>query len=159
MARGGSSLKSLAKTERPQSAWSAFTRLLGYLLPYRSELVIALLWLVVASAATAAQPALTGLVIDTAVEAASSGEGAGVLLVPALLLVSAAVLGWWSQRAQILRLGQAGQRALFDVREEVFATIQRLSLSYFENVESGDLMSRLINDIETLNSLDRKSVV
>ncbi|MDF1542721.1 MAG: ABC transporter ATP-binding protein [Anaerosomatales bacterium] len=152
MARGGSSLKSLAKKERPRSAWGAIRRLLRYLLPYRGEMAVALIWLVVASGATAAQPALTGLVIDTAVGAAAAGDGTDVLLVPALLLVGAAVVGWWSQRAQILRLGQAGQRALFEVREEVFGTIQRLSVSYFESVESGDLMSRLINDIETLNS-------
>jgi hypothetical protein len=49
MARGGSSLKSLAKKERPQSAWGAIRRLLRYLLPYRGEVTIALLWLLVAS--------------------------------------------------------------------------------------------------------------
>ncbi|MBE0417999.1 MAG: ABC transporter ATP-binding protein [Coriobacteriia bacterium] len=152
MARGGGSLKSLAKKERPRSAWGAIRRLLRYLLPYRAEVAIALLWLLVTSGATAAQPALTGLVIDTAVDATATDAGAGVLLIPGLLLVGAALVGWWSQRAQILRLGMAGQRALFEVREEVFATIQRLSVSYFESVESGDLMSRLINDIETLNS-------
>lgn len=151
MARS-SSLKSLTKTERPRSSWAAVRRLLAYLAPYRGEVAIALIWLVIASGATAAQPALTGLVIDTALDAAATGQDASVLVVPGLLLVAAAVVGWWSQRAQILRLGTAGQRALFEVREEVFATVQRLSVSYFENVESGDLMSRLINDIETLNS-------
>ena len=150
MPRGG--LKSLAKKERPRSAWSAIRRLLAYLLPYRAEISVALIWLVISSAANAAQPALTGLVIDTALDAVETGAGASVLVGPGLLLLGAAVLGWWSQRAQILRLGQAGQKALFEVREEVFATIQRLSVSYFESVESGDLMSRLINDIETLNS-------
>ena len=152
MPRSASSLKSLAKKEKPRSAWGAVRRLLGYLRPYRGEVAVALVWLLVSSAATAAQPALTGLVIDTAVETSRSGGDAGVLAGPGALLVAAAVVGWWAQRAQILRLGQAGQRALFDVREEVFATIQRLSVSYFEGVESGDLMSRLINDIETLNS-------
>ena len=147
-----SSLKSLAKTDKPRSSRAAVGRLLGYLTPYRADVAVALVWLVIASGATAAQPALTGLVIDTAIDAEASGAGARVLLGPGLLLIAAAIVGWWSQRAQILRLGTAGQRALFDVREEVFAAVQRLSLSYFESVESGDLMSRLVNDIETLNS-------
>ncbi|MDY0087536.1 MAG: ABC transporter ATP-binding protein [Coriobacteriia bacterium] len=151
MARTGS-LRSLTKTDRPESSFVTVRRLLSYLLPYRSEVAIAIVWLVVASAATAAQPALTGRIIDAAVQAAASGDGPSVLAVPAMLLVSAAIVGWWTQRAQILRLGTAGQRALFELREEVFATVQRLSVSYFEAAESGDLMSRLINDIETLNS-------
>ena len=148
----GTSLTSLAKTEKPRSTVDAIRRLLGYLWPYRRDAAFAIGWLVVASAATAAQPALTGLVIDTALEAVETGQGPGVLAWPGALLLTAAVVGWWSQRAQILLLGTAGQRALFDLREEVFATVQRLSISFFETVESGDLMSRLINDIETVNS-------
>jgi ATP-binding cassette, subfamily B, multidrug efflux pump len=147
-----SSLKSLTKTERPASSWAAVRRLLAYLLPYRADVTVALVWLVISSGMTAAQPALTGLIIDTALDAAATGAAPSVLVGPALLLLVVIVVGWWSQRSQILRLGMAGQRALFEVREEVFATVQRLSLSYFESVESGDLMSRLINDIETLNS-------
>lgn len=150
-ARTGS-LRSLARDERPRSGWASVRRLLAYLTPYRRDVAVALAWLVVTSVATAAQPALTGLVIDTAIDAAARGAGSDVLTWPAALLIAAALVGWWSQRAQILRLGAAGQRALFDVREEVFATVQRLSVSYFEGIGSGDLMSRLVNDIETLNS-------
>lgn len=152
MAARTGSLKSLARNERPRSSWASVRRLLAYLGPYRRDVAVALAWLVVTSVATAAQPALTGLIIDTAVAAAAQGAGTGALAWPAVLLIAAAIVGWWSQRAQILRLGTAGQRALFDVREEVFATVQRLSISYFEGVGSGEVMSRLINDIETLNS-------
>ena len=53
---------------------------------------------------------------------------------------------------QILTLGTAGQKALYEVRRDVFAKIAELDVGYFEAVESGDLMSRLINDIEQVNS-------
>ncbi len=148
----GTSLTSLAKSDRPAATRYAIRRLLGYLWPYRREAAVAVFWLLVTSAANAAQPALTGLVIDTAVDAAEAGASARVLVLPSALLLAAAVVGWWSQRTQILLLGQAGQRALFDLREQVFEAVQRLSVAFFERVESGDLMSRLINDIETLNS-------
>jgi ATP-binding cassette subfamily B protein/subfamily B ATP-binding cassette protein MsbA len=75
-----------------------------------------------------------------------------VLTVPALLLVSATLAGWFAQRMQILALGTAGQRALYAVRSAVFARVVSLDIGYFEAVESGDLMSRLINDIEQINS-------
>ena len=151
MARG-TSLGSLAKKERPQSTWRSVRRLLGYLLPFRSQLVVAMAWLIGSSAANAATPALTGRLIDTAVREASRGGDAGVLTLPALLLLGASLLAWWAQRSQILILGTIGQRALYALRAEVFGKLQRLSIAYFDSVESGDLMSRLVNDIEQVNS-------
>jgi ATP-binding cassette subfamily B multidrug efflux pump len=61
-------------------------------------------------------------------------------------------VGWAAQRQQILTLGAVGQRALVAVRADVFAKVLDLSVSFFERTESGDLMSRLVNDVETLNS-------
>ncbi|MBS3956174.1 MAG: ABC transporter ATP-binding protein [Clostridiales bacterium] len=148
----GTSLRSIAKSEKPRSTQEAVRRLLRYLVPYRRDAALSIVWLVVASAALAAQPGLTGLIIDTALNAAETGGDASVLALPGALLLAAAAVGWWAQRAQILLMGAAGQRALFDLREEVFSTVQRLSVSFFETVESGDLMSRLINDVEQVNS-------
>jgi ABC-type multidrug transport system fused ATPase/permease subunit len=39
------------------------------------------------------------------------------------------------------------------MRQEIFAKIQSLSLSYFDRHEAGDLMSRLTNDVDVLNQL------
>jgi len=110
-----------------------------------------IMWLLASSAAIAATPALTGRLIDAAVSAVGTGSTAG-LTRPGLLLVGATLLGWVAQRMQILALGSAGQMALYHVRGDVFAKIADLDVGYFEAVESGDLMSRLINDIEQINS-------
>lgn len=127
-------------------------RVIGYLLPHRRTLTAGVLWLLASSVASAATPALTGRLVDIAVAGAQSGAGAEVLTVPALLLVGATLGGWFAQRMQILRLGEVGQEALYSLRGEVFAKIVSLDVGYFEAVESGDLMSRLINDIEQVNS-------
>jgi len=148
---GSPSLKSLAREDKPAATAVVATRLLRYLLPHRRALISGVAWLVASSAAVAATPALTGRLIDAAVGAAGSGN-TDVLTVPALLLVGATLLGWFAQRMQILSLGSAGQMALYEVRASVFAKISELDVGYFEAVESGDLMSRLINDIEQINS-------
>ena len=153
---GGVSLKALARNERPASAVRTVQRLLGYLLPHKGMLASSLVWLVASSAATAATPALTGRVIDVAIAAARTGDSPRVLVVPALLLVSSTLVSWFAQRMQILVIGTVGQKALYALRAEVFDTIQRLPVAFYETTGSGDLMSRLINDIETI---DRKSVV
>jgi ABC-type multidrug transport system fused ATPase/permease subunit len=127
-------------------------RLLGYLSPHLRVLAGATVWLVLSSAATAATPALIGRVIDIAVDEAAGGRDAGVLLVPVALLIGVTLAGWLTQRQQILLIGSVGQEALYALRTDVFAAIQRLPVAFFETSESGDLMSRLINDIETVNS-------
>jgi len=151
MARG-ISLGSLAKTERPAASWPTARRLLGYLGRYRAELTAAIGWIALAALNQAVAPGVTGWVVDTAVAARDAGDSARVLLVPASALVLSAVVGWYAQRAQILTLGTVGQRALFDLREHVFSAVQRLSIGYFERTGTGDVMSRLINDVETVNS-------
>jgi len=148
---GSPSLKSLAREDKPASTLAVGSRLLRYLLPYRRDVLVGIGWLVASSAAVAATPALTGRLIDAAVAAAGTGQP-GVLNGPALLLVGATLAGWLAQRMQILALGRAGQMALYEVRAQVFAKIAELDIGYFEAVESGDLMSRLINDIEQINS-------
>ncbi len=152
MAGPGPSLRQLAKDERPASARDVAARLTGFLAPYKRDLALGTGWLAVSSAAVAATPALTGHLIDTAVVAASQRSGVAVLTLPALFLVGATLAGWFAQRMQILTFGTAGQYALYDLRKAVFAKVVVLDVDYFEAVESGDLMSRLINDIEQVNS-------
>jgi ATP-binding cassette subfamily B protein/subfamily B ATP-binding cassette protein MsbA len=145
----GVSLRALAAgtEERPRDTWPTVRRLFGYLTPYSRGLVVGTVWTVVSAAAGAAVPALTGLVVDTAVEATALSA----LTAPMLALLFATVIGWFAQRSLIWVLGGVGQRALFDVREQILGKIHELAVGFFDAVDSGDLMSRLVNDVETLN--------
>ena len=149
---GGGRLSSLTKTERPVSARATILRLARYLAPYRASLAAGAFWVVVSSAASAITPALTGRIIDVAIASAASGAGLQPLVAPGLALVVAPIAGWFATRQQILALGTAGQRALFGVRTDVIRKVEQLDVGYFESVESGDLMSRLINDISQVDS-------
>jgi ATP-binding cassette subfamily B protein/subfamily B ATP-binding cassette protein MsbA len=152
VARGGSSLTSLAKTERPEASWPTARRLLGYLGPHRRSVIWAYVWIAISAVNLAVAPAITGIIVDTALGAASTGGDAGVLGVPVFALLVSGVVGWYSQRMQILTLGTVGQKALFELREQVFSAVQRLSVAYFDRTGSGDLMSRLVNDVDTVSS-------
>lgn len=147
------SLRSLANEDRPASTRTVVSRLSHYLVPYRRDVLLGAFWVLASSAASATTPALTGLIVNTAVASAARGDGSiAVLAAPGAALVSVSVLGWLSTRQQILTLGTAGQRALFGARNDVIAKIEQLDVGYFESVESGDLMSRLINDIAQIDS-------
>ncbi len=148
----GPSLKSLAKDDHPRSTREVVFRLWRYLWPYRRDVIGGAVWVILGSVSAAATPALTGRIINLAVAAANEHASASVLLAPGALLVAISVFGWLAQRQQILMLGTAGQRAIYDLRAAVFSAISRLDVAYFESVESGDLMSRLTNDVNQVDS-------
>ena len=149
---GGASLKSLAKSDRPRSTREVIFRLWSYLQPHRKDILAGSVWVVLSSASSAVTPALTGLIINLATTTAANHGDSRVLAGPGALLVGASVFGWLAQRQQILVLGTSGQRAVFDLRAAVFSAISGLDVAYFDSVESGDLMSRLINDINQVDS-------
>ncbi|PKQ37070.1 MAG: ABC transporter ATP-binding protein [Actinobacteria bacterium HGW-Actinobacteria-1] len=152
MARGTGSLTSLAKRDRARNARASALRLLGYLRPHKRRVIVAFAWLVISSLNTAASPAITGWIVDTAIAGAKAGGRTAALALPIVALFVSTFAGWYSQRMQILVLGTVGQEALFELRGEVFDKVQDLSVAFFETAESGDIMSRLINDIEQVNS-------
>jgi ATP-binding cassette subfamily B protein len=74
-----------------------------------------------------------------------AGLGGLVLLSIAMFVASALLTG-----LQFFLMMYAGQHVLRAIRMEVFAHIQRLSLSYYSKHEAGDVMSRITNDADTI---------
>ncbi|HEU5091026.1 MAG TPA: ABC transporter ATP-binding protein, partial [Roseiflexaceae bacterium] len=130
-------------------------RLWKYLQPFRIPLLIVLALTVISAAAQALGPMLIGYTIDAAIE---QGNGARLnTLMMALFVVY--VFGAFATRLQFKRMGEIGQRVLAHLRSEIFRSIQRLSLSFFDRQPAGDLMSRLTNDTDVLNQLMGQGLV
>jgi len=70
-----------------------------------------------------------------------------------LLLLGVYVVGLASQSGQVYLIGWIGQRFLAQLRVQIFDKIQSLPLAFFDQNKAGDLMSRLVNDIQTINQL------
>jgi ATP-binding cassette, subfamily B, multidrug efflux pump len=126
---------------------STLGRFLGYLQPFRREIPVALMLVSIGAATQAIGPFLLGWSIDHVIQ---QGNLQGLLLL--LLLLAAIYLsGIWAIRGQILRVGSIMQRLLAQLRQDIFVKIQSLPLSFFDRSEAGDLMSRLLNDVNTVN--------
>ncbi len=124
-------------------------RLLTYLWPYQLQLLAALAFVLITALGQALGPFLIGRTIDSAI-----GKGNGTLLdLLAIALLVVYVTGAVATRAQIVVIGIVGQRTLARMRLEIFSTIQRFSLRFFDKNPAGDLMSRLVNDTDVLNQL------
>ena len=122
-------------------------RLVRELRPHLRILLVALVFIFAGALAQAAGPYLVSRAIDRDL---GNRDGAGLLRTMLLLLVVYA-LGSLAGRAQTRRVGRTGQRVLADLRARLFAHMQRLPLAYFEKRPLGDLMSRLLSDVDTLN--------
>ena len=138
-----------AEPARANDRRAVLRRLAGELAPERRRLLVALGFVLLGAAAQALGPWLIGRAIDGSIR---TGSVSGLSRSMALLL-GVYVMGTLAARAQIARVGVAGQRTLARLRQKLFARLQRLPLAYFTRHPVGDLLSRVMNDVDTLNQL------
>lgn len=122
-------------------------RLIGYLMPHKRDLIMSMVAMVLSAVALAVSPFIVAYTIDNHI---LTGDVGGLIRMLALLL-GAFALQYIGFRGQFYYVGIMGQEVMARIRGEIFAKIQRLSLSYFDKHDAGDLMSRLVNDVDVLN--------
>ena len=135
----------------PQSAPKSgtFLRFVGYLRPYRRELPIAVGFICLSAISQAFAPYIIGWIIDHVIPQ----RDLKLLLRTLLLLVGIYLLGFIGVRSQIVQVGRIMQQLLAQLRQDIFTKLQSLPLSFFDQSESGDLMSRLLNDVNVVNQV------
>ena len=119
-------------------------RVLQYLRPHRA---LALTTLVCAACATALElvpPWVIKIIIDDVIQA----KQASLLPWAIGLLVGAHVLKNLFASLRIRLNNQLEQTVVHDLRRHIFFALQRLSITYFENRSTGEIMSRVTNDTE-----------
>jgi ATP-binding cassette, subfamily B, multidrug efflux pump len=145
-------------------------RLLGYLLPYRWSVVVAVVCMVTGAALEVAGPWLTKVAVDhylaprTRTGATwldpylSANPTTGMLQIAGLYLaVLVAIL--IVMFSQSFLMTSAGQRALADLRRETMAHLQRLDLAYYDRTPMGRLLTRVTSDADALSELFTSSLV
>jgi ATP-binding cassette subfamily B protein len=140
--------------EKPKNLQKAVSRLLGFLLPYKTTLIIVLILVVLFTLAGLLGPYLTGVAIDRYIipkDLVGLGRISLIMLGAFLVYtVLQAVSGWL--------MAEISQKALKQLRKELFTHLQELSLSFFDKNQAGDLMSRLTNDINAINQAVSQNV-
>jgi ATP-binding cassette, subfamily B, multidrug efflux pump len=130
-------------------------RLVRYLRPYRWLATGAVLLLLLQSGLALVGPRLTEQALDVAIP----GKDMGLLGLLAGLYVATLLLELTAEYGGLLLTTFVGQRVMYDLRMEIFAHLQRLSVSYFDRNPVGRLMTRVTSDVETLNELFSSGVV
>ena len=104
---------------------------------------------VLGAVAQAGGPWLIGRAIDLYI---LEGDAAG-LARTMLFLLAIYALGTVASRGQVYGIGSVAQRLLASLRARIFDRLQHLPLRFFDRRPVGDLMSRVTNDVDTLNQL------
>jgi len=127
-------------------AWPLYRRLFGYLRPYVPVLVLGALLAVVVAASEGAiawlvKPAMDDIFIR---------RDAAMLTVIPLLLLAAYVAKGAARYGQSYLMASVGERVIALLRRELYTHIQRMPLSFFADVHSAELMSRVVTDVNRL---------
>jgi ATP-binding cassette subfamily B protein len=155
MGRGGPPMAHLmGKPETAKDARTTLLRLWGYLRRQRAALIATLLIVVTNTGFVVLGPFLLGIAID---QALTPGNLTLLAQIGALMLgvyALSALLTW----LQTYIMAGAAQRTVRDLRHDLFDRLQELPLSFFDARPHGELMSRLTNDVEMVNTVLSESV-
>jgi ATP-binding cassette subfamily B protein len=136
-----------------------FTRLLGFLRPYKRGLTISWVLASVAMVMTVALPYLTGRAVDALQsgvrhaqrhQLAARAHDRHTLLALALAIVGAVLLRWGLTYMRRMIAGRVSLGIEYDLRKLIYGHLQRLELGFFDHQQTGQLMSRATVDLQAV---------
>ena len=141
--------------ESAKNTRSTVMRLLSYLRPYQKRLWGVAGLVIISTILGLAGPILVGQAIDNYV---IPHDLPGLVRISLLLLAVYLAAGVASIIQGLLMVG-LGQHLVADIRSQLFTHIQHLSMAYHDSHKVGDLMSRVANDTDAINSALSNGVI
>ncbi|MFI6733148.1 ABC transporter ATP-binding protein [Nonomuraea sp. NPDC050451] len=124
-------------------------RIIKLFRPYRGRLALVGFLILLSSLVSLASPFLLREVLDVAIPA----RDAGLLALLALGMIAVAVTTSVFDVVQTLMSTTVGQRVMHDLRIAVYGHLQRMSLAFFTRTRTGEVQSRIANDIGGMQSV------
>src|SRR5690348_365092 len=123
-------------------------RALAYLRSYKADVTGATIALLIVSAATLATPQFIRIAIDGGIAARQPR----VILLSVLGLLGVAVVRGFFSFIEGFLAERASQGVAYDLRDGLFTHIGHLSFSFYDKVQTGQLLTRLTNDVEQIRT-------
>lgn len=126
-----------------------------YIKKYRVKMVIALILSILAAVLGLIGPLITQRALDVTIPAKDVG-GLAVLAL-ALLLFNLAATALGNIRSRIMTV--VGQNIIFDIREDLFAHLQKLPFSYYDDRPHGKILIRVINYVDSVSNMLSNGII
>ncbi len=130
-------------------------RMLSFVRPYWWQVLVAVLLLIGGTALELAVPLMVKSGIDNHI---SVGKFDGLGLI-ALYLVGMVIVGFVLRYTHLYLTQWLGQNVVLDIRTQLFKHLQKLDLKFIDSKPIGWMMTRVTNDIQTLNEMFTSGVV
>ena len=130
-------------------------RLLGYLRPYRPQVVAAVAVVLLDAVVQLAGPWLTMQAIDNGIR----HRDLGYLDRVAALYLAVLLVGFGLGYLQTQIMQSVGQRIMMDLRMALFRHLQRLPVAFFDRNPVGRLLTRVTSDVDVINEMFTAGVV
>ena len=121
-------------------------RLFGFLAPYTWKMILSAILMLGATISSVIGPYLVKVAIDDGLVAGNLT----VLRNTVLIYLGAAIVRWVFIYIRVNVMAQVGQSVIYDMRKRLFEHLQNLSLSFYSRYSVGRVITRVINDVETL---------
>lgn len=130
-------------------------RLLTYVQPWKKHVLIAIVMLVISSLASLTGPYLLKVAIDDFIKAEflSIEERYSGLVFIAIIYLAAQLLAWIASYYETYFMSWAGNNAVYSIRQDLFRHLQKQDITFYEKQPSGQIMSRVTNDVNSLSEL------
>jgi ATP-binding cassette subfamily B protein len=135
--------------ERKVSDIALVRRLSTYARPYRTQLIASMLFLFVDTATDLVGP----YILKTAIDRYITGKDLAGLTNIVLVYVAVNMVNFFTSHRQLYLMSGIGQRIIYKLREEMFSRLQRLSFKFYSENITGSIVSRLTNDVDSLQEL------
>jgi ATP-binding cassette subfamily B protein len=132
-----------AEQDRPEVSWALIKRAAAYGRPYAAGIFAMLGIILLTSLLHLVPPLLTRSLIDTAIPQ----RDLRLLVLLSLGMVAIPLTNGLLGVAQRFLSASIGEGVIYDLRVALFTHLQRMSLRFFTNTKTGELMSRLNNDV------------
>jgi len=121
-------------------------RLLGFIAPYKWQMLLSAVFMLGSTITVVLGPYLVKVAIDSGLAAGNPA----ILRNVVLLYLGLAILRWLFIYLRVNLMARVGQSVIYDMRKQLFAHLQKLSLSFYARYSVGRVITRVINDVETL---------
>ncbi len=148
-------LNKLTEGKQKNSTYASLKSLLQLISHEKKNLLLALLAILTNSTLNLLGPLLIGHAIDKYVQHRLYH---GVLVISGILLAMY-LTGLFTSYFQTKLMGSVGQRMLFTLRNTIFEKLQSLPIAFFNANKAGDLISRVNNDTDKLNTFFSQSLM
>lgn len=155
----------MVQGQKPKNFKGTLRRLLAYLKPRRKRITAVFIAAIFSTGFTIVGPKVMGEAITILFEGAYAkfqGSGTGIdfgkvgqlLLVLGVLYVFSSLFNFLQQYL----MASVAQRTVYDLREAIFSKLDKLPISYYDQHSTGDTLSRVSNDIDTIGTTLQQSL-